>query len=92
MSTTRRRFSIEFKTKVALEAIKEIEPLEVLAKKYQLQTTQISLWKSHALSNFSTVFTSDKKQEKKPEIDIQNLYAQIGQQKVEIDFLKKKLK
>jgi len=92
MSKTRRKFSKEFKTKVVLEALKERETLESLAKKYELQPTQISLWKAQAISNFSTVFSNENIEDNKKEEDIQNLYAQIGQQKVEIDFLKKKLK
>ncbi len=94
MTKIRRKFSKDFKTKVVLEALKERETLESLAKKYELQPTQISLWKSQALANFSNVFSNDCSCEKEKENGekVQNLYAQIGQQKVEIDFLKKKLK
>lgn len=45
MSTTRRKFSIEFKKKVVLEALKERETVESLGKKFELQPSQISLWK-----------------------------------------------
>lgn len=91
MSTKRRKFSIEFKKKVVLEALKERETIEVLAKKYELQPSQISMWKSEALSNFEQVFDKQNKPTVTPLIDVEKLYAQIGQQKVEIDFLKKKL-
>lgn len=91
MSTTRRKFSIEFKKKVVLEALKERETIESLAKKFELQPSQISLWKAEALSNFEQVFGKQSKKTDVPAVDIENLYAQIGQQKVEIDFLKKKL-
>ncbi|GAE15864.1 hypothetical protein JCM6292_2211 [Bacteroides pyogenes JCM 6292] len=46
MSTTRRKFSTEFKVKVVLESLKERETLESLAKKYELLPTQISAWKA----------------------------------------------
>jgi transposase-like protein len=91
MTTKRRKFSIEFKKKVVLEALKERETIEVLAKKYELQPSQISLWKSEALSNFEQVFSKKSKSKDVPAVDLHGLYAQIGQQKVEIDFLKKKL-
>lgn len=91
MTTTRRKFSIEFKKKVVLEALKERETIEALSKKYELQPSQISLWKAEALSNFEQVFSKKSKQKAVPAVDINGLYAQIGQQKVEIDFLKKKL-
>jgi transposase-like protein len=54
--TTRRKFSKEFKSKVVLEALKERETLEGLGKKYELEPTQISLWKTQAMRNFSIFF------------------------------------
>ena len=82
MSTTRRKFSNEFKTKVVLESLKERETLESLAKKYELLPTQISAWKAQALQNFGQVFTSDKPDKKENAVDIDKLYSQIGQLKV----------
>ncbi|SDM27485.1 transposase, partial [Chryseobacterium taihuense] len=86
--STRRKFSKEFKSKVVLEALKERTTIEQLAKKYELQPSQISLWKSQALSNFGNVFQSGTSSEKEKSIDPDKLYAQIGQLKVENDFLK----
>ncbi len=91
MTNKRRKFSSEFKAKVVLEALKERETLESLAKKYELQPTQISTWKNQAMSNFSKIFTNDISQDKSKEVDTQLLYAQIGELKVANDFLKKKL-
>ena len=91
MSTNRRKFSNEFKKKVVLEALKERETIESLSKKYELQPSQISMWKADALSNFDQVFGKSAKTPAVPAVDIEKLYAQIGQQKMEIDFLKKKL-
>ena len=90
MSTTRRKFSKEFKAKVVLESLKERETLESLAKKYELLPTQISAWKAQALQNFGQVFSTDQQPKEKP-VDVEKLYSQIGQLKVENDFLKKKL-
>lgn len=92
MTAKRRKFSKEYKAKVVLEALKERETLESLAKKYELQPTQISAWKAQALSNFAMLFS----QENKPELaineaEIEGLYAQIGKLQVHNDFLKKKL-
>ncbi|MDD4198076.1 MAG: transposase [Paludibacter sp.] len=44
MSTTRRKFSKEFKSKVVLDSLKERETLESLAKKYELTPTQLSTY------------------------------------------------
>jgi transposase len=91
MSRTRRVFGKEFKARVVLEALKEKETLEVLAKKYELLPTQISLWKSEAIKNISAVFALEKEVVKKEEIPTEKLYARIGQLTLENDFLKKKL-
>lgn len=92
MSTKRRKFSKEFKSKVVMEALKERETLESLAKKYELQPTQISLWKSQAINNFAKLFVNDSNNEKEvSELEIQDLYAKIGKLQVQNEFLKKKL-
>lgn len=90
----RRKFSAEFKAKVAIEAIKERNTIEQLAKKYELHPNQISVWKKEFLAKAATVFTTDEKDnsdKSQQEALLEKLYAQIGQQKVEIDWLKKKL-
>jgi len=91
MSKTRRKFSKEFKAKVVLEALKERETIESLAKKFELQTAQISLWKSQAMSNFSELFSQEKSTAKEETVDVQQLYARIGKLEIQNDFLKKKL-
>ncbi len=91
MSKTRKQYSKSFKTKVVLEAIKERETLESLAKKFELNPQQISTWKSQALTNFPNLFSKENALEKSKEADIMMLYAQIGELKVQNDFLKKKL-
>jgi transposase len=89
---SRRKFSPEFKAKVVLEALKERSTIEVLARKYELHPTQINLWKKEAVNNFSTVFGKGADGEKEDnEQQMDKLYSQIGQLKVENDFLKKKL-
>lgn len=52
----RRKFSSEFKAKVALEALKEKSSLEELAKKYELHPVQISTWKKEANDRMSLLF------------------------------------
>ena len=89
---TRRKFTPEFKAKVALEAVKELQTIEALCKKYELHPTQLNNWKKEFITNASSVFTQDKQDEKVDnEALIQTLYAQIGELKVANDWLKKKL-
>jgi len=54
----RRKFIAEFKAKVVLEALKERNTVEELAKKYELHPNQIHSWKKEFLNNASLVFSS----------------------------------
>lgn len=56
--TTRKRYSAEFKAKVALEAIREELTTAELAKKYDIHPTMISGWKRTAIENMATAFGS----------------------------------
>jgi transposase len=90
----RRKFTAEFKAKVAIEAIKERSSLEEIARKYEIHPNQIGTWKKEFLAKAALIFSSDdKNMMDKKQLDalMDKLYAQIGQQKVEIDWLKKKL-
>jgi len=88
---SRRKFSASFKAKVALEALKGQLTLAELAKKFEVNQVVISRWKSEFVENMATVFEKSDKPEK-DNVDTQELYAQIGQLKVENDFLKKSCK
>jgi transposase len=91
---SRRKFSAEFKAKVVIEALKERTTLEEIARKYEIHPNQIGIWKKEFLANAALVFASGEKNsedKKQQEAVLDKLYSQIGQQKVEIDWLKKKL-
>jgi transposase len=90
---TRRKFTSKFKTKVVLESLKERESLVALAQKYQLQPTQISAWKREFLNSAEQIFETGKKSQKsEAEQEKERLLKTIGQQKVELDFLKDALR
>ena len=87
---TRRRFSVEFKAKVALEAIKGHQTVAELATKHELHPTQITAWKREAIVKLAKVF-DDKGTEIQANRDaeVTKLHAKIGQLVVERDFLAK---
>jgi transposase-like protein len=90
---TRRKFSADFKTKVVVEALRERDTVEAIARKYELHPNQITTWKKEFLENASAAFTSDEdrsEEKKQVEAEKERLYSQIGQLKVELDWLKKK--
>ena len=77
---------------MCIEALKERQSIESLSKKYDLHPTQINTWKKEFLGNSAAVFEKEGKDNTtNTEQLIQALYAQIGEQKVAIDFLKKNL-
>ena len=90
MSNFRRKFSASFKAKVALEAVTERETIESLSKKHDVHPNQILRWKKDLLENSSKIFSSETKPDKSSQL-VDELYKQIGQLKVDNDFLKKKL-
>ena len=91
-TTTRRRFTASFKTKVCLEALKERETIEVLAKKFDIHPNQINSWKREFIKKSESIFDKDSDHggESKDKL-METLYASIGELSVANDFLKKKL-
>jgi transposase len=87
---TRRRFTAEFKAKVALEAIGGHQTVAELASKHELHPTQITAWKREAIEKLAKVF-DDKGTEVQANRDaeVTKLHAKIGQLVVERDFLAK---
>ena len=85
----RRKFTSSFKTKVVLEVLSERFSIQELGRKYEIHPNQITKWKTQFLENVESVFEKDNSQSSKPESEQEKLYKIIGQQKVEIDFLKK---
>lgn len=89
---TRRKFTSEFKAKVALEAVKNQLTLSELGVKFDLSPVVISKWKGEFLGNMSSVFEKSPKKEDDEGPDVEELYSQIGKLKVENEFLKKSCK
>ena len=86
---SRRKFNAEFKAKV-VEAIKNEKTLAELAHQFEVNAVTISKWKGEFLERMSLVFENNtSKRTGQVSVDLDNLYAQIGQLKVENDFLKK---
>ena len=92
MSKKRRKFTSDFKAKVAIEALKERYSLSELAERFELHPNQISQWKQEFLERSSDVFDKGSSKPKEEEVDLNKLYAKIGKLEVERDFLKKNLK
>ena len=90
MSTKKKQYSAQLKAKVALEAVRAEKSISELASQYEIQPTVINKGKKKLLEEANRIF-AEENQVKKEKIDskahIDELYRQIGQLKVEQDFL-----
>lgn len=91
MGKTPRKHSVEFKAKVALDLIREVESLTQLCSHYGIHPTQARRWKDEAIAGLQQSFQtkpntliSDQQQL------IDELYQRIGELNVQLDWLKKK--
>ena len=92
MKQHRRKHSPSFKAKVALEALKGEETIAELANRFEVHPNQIRTWKNCLAKGAADVFGDGRNYKKKEEASlIAQLYQQIGQLKVERDFLESSL-
>lgn len=93
MGKTRKNYSSAFKAKVALEAIKKEKTIAQLSSEYGVHANQINQWRKRLLEELPDIFSKKRQKKEKDAEDLQDeLYRQIGQLKVELEWLKKKSK
>lgn len=92
MSNKRRQYSAALKAQVGLEALKNIDPVHAIAAKHKVHPTQVNLWKKEVAERLPELFTksvdADAVAAKERE---QELYAEIGKLKMQLEWLKKNL-
>lgn len=90
MSQKRKRHGAEFKSKVALEALKGLKTANELSSQYGVHPTQISQWKRQLQQGSREIFTGARaKDEQDHEAEQAKLFEEIGRLKMELDWLKK---
>ena len=91
MSNKRKRYTPAFKAKVALAALRNEETTAELSQRFGVHPTMISAWKRALLDGATDVFDKGHKSRKQVGNKIDDLHRQIGELKVENDFLSRKL-
>lgn len=87
----RKTYTTEFKVKIALEAIKGQRTINEIATHYGVHPNQVTQWKKQAIASLPEVFSTKRERDAEGEEALKaELYQQIGQLKVELDWLKKK--
>ena len=91
--TTRRRFSADFKARVALDALRGDKTIQEIATKHKVHPNQVSTWKRQAMDSLGEVFSNGADRAgQNHEAEVHDLHAKIGQLTVERGFLAKGLK
>ena len=91
MSKKRKHYSPAFKAKVAIAALKNEETIAELAQRFGVHPTMIAAWKRALLNGAPDVFDKGHKSRKQVDNKVDELHRQIGELKVENDFLSRKL-
>jgi transposase len=89
MPRSRKNYAPSLKAKVAIEAIKGQKTTAQIAQVFSVHPNLVAGWKKQALDHLPDIFANGQP---KPHNDTEKdeLYKQIGQLKVELDFLKKR--
>ena len=92
MKSKRQNHSAPFKAKVALAAAKADKTTAELSQQFQVHPTQITQWKKQLTDSLPEIFSRRRNKDiQEQQALTDQLYQQIGQLKVELDWLKKKM-
>jgi transposase-like protein len=89
MRTIRKQFNAEAKAKVALDAVRGDRTLSEVAREYRVHPNRVSVWRKLLIGEAARLFEKDSRPQRDEEL-IEQLYQQIGQLQVKLEWVKKK--
>mgnify|MGYP003982030861 CR=1 FL=1 len=90
--TKRRRFTADFKARVALDALRGDKTIQEIAARHKVHPNQVSSWKKQLLEEGAEVFSGKRACDQQRQAEQEAaLYEQIGRLKMELEWLKKKV-
>lgn len=91
MPKQRKNYSGDFKARVALEAIKGQRTINEIAHRYSVHPSQVTQWRKQALGHLQDGFSNGRARDQHDDEQLKaDLYQQIGQLTVELEWLKKR--
>ena len=91
--TKRRRFTADFKARVALDALRGDKTTQEIAARHKVHPNQVSAWKRQAIEGLGEVFSNGAEHAGQDhESEVHGLHAKISELTVERDFLARGLK
>lgn len=87
----RKQYDGNFKARIVLEALRERKTIAELSSHFGVHPTIITKWKHHAVTTMPELFSDKRDREHQDQQVLQaELYREIGQLTMELDWLKKK--
>ena len=91
MKKHRRKYTSEFKARVALEAIKGLKTMSEIAAEYEIHPVMVGNWKKEMLEHLPEIFENkNARKDKDNDREKEQLHGKVGQLTMEVDFLEKK--
>ena len=80
--TAWRRFTADFKARVALEGLRGDKTIQEIASKHKVHPNQVSTWKRQAMDGLGAVFSNGADRAGRDhQSEVRDLHAKIGEQR-----------
>ena len=89
----RKTFTVEFKSKVVLEILREEKTISQIASEYGAHPNQLGNWKKTVIAGLPGLLADSRRKDDEKEalkLQVQELFTQLGEVTAQFNWLKKK--